>query len=217
MCLDKNWTAGLVFTCDKSFGGLGNIRNSILNCVRYAIEAGGELVVPQIRLRNPSDLFDFKTETKVNMAYLFDGDYFVSALKHSCPQLKLHNSLEDVPNIANARDPVNLTPEELEKNPPMTGLARPAQWRHAFFVWLYTWAKREYGNISHASPTIIALDRSYLQFPVTTTASPSLDASDACCASVLICTSSPPKPCTPLPQRTAITSTPRCRSTGTPI
>lgn len=97
MCLKKNWTAGLVFTCDNSFGGLGNIRNSILNCVRYAIEAGGELVVPQIRLRNPHDLFDFKTETKVNLTYLFDEDHFVSALKHSCPQLKLHSTLEECP------------------------------------------------------------------------------------------------------------------------
>ena len=71
-----------------------------------------------------------------------------------------------MPNIANAQDPVNLTPEDLEKDPPMTGLARPAQWRYAFLVWLHSWAEREYGNISYASPTIIALDRSYLQFPV---------------------------------------------------
>ncbi|KFY16138.1 hypothetical protein V491_05425 [Pseudogymnoascus sp. VKM F-3775] len=122
----------------------GQIRNSILNCVRYAIEAGGELVVPQSRLRNPNDLFDFKTETKVNLTYLFDlkarlqrdrayaeynsrpvseaaVDIFHTIFRAlAVPQLKLHSALENVPNTANALDPVNLTPEELENDSKMT-------------------------------------------------------------------------------------------------
>lgn len=42
LCMSKSWQPGLVFKCDDAFGGVGNIRNIILTCIRYAIEAGGE-------------------------------------------------------------------------------------------------------------------------------------------------------------------------------
>jgi len=42
VCKSKRWRSGLIFSCDPAEGGIGNIRNIILNCVRYAIEAGGE-------------------------------------------------------------------------------------------------------------------------------------------------------------------------------
>lgn len=42
VCARKVWHRGLIFSCDPAEGGIGNIRNIILNCVRYAIEAGGE-------------------------------------------------------------------------------------------------------------------------------------------------------------------------------
>lgn len=56
LCSSKEWTPGLYFTCDESVGGIGNIRNSILLCVRYAIEAGAGLVVPTIVLRDANDI-----------------------------------------------------------------------------------------------------------------------------------------------------------------
>lgn len=43
LCASKNWTEGLIFTCGTPQGGASNVRNVFLNCVRYAIEAGGEL------------------------------------------------------------------------------------------------------------------------------------------------------------------------------
>lgn len=41
LCRIKAWQPGLVFKCDDAFGGIGNVRNIILTCIRYAIEAGG--------------------------------------------------------------------------------------------------------------------------------------------------------------------------------
>ena len=40
LCSSKKWMPGLIFKCEAS-GVVGNVRNIILNCVRYAIEAGG--------------------------------------------------------------------------------------------------------------------------------------------------------------------------------
>jgi hypothetical protein len=42
LCRSREWTAGLIFKCEAVDGGIGNVRNMLLNCVRYAIEAGGE-------------------------------------------------------------------------------------------------------------------------------------------------------------------------------
>jgi hypothetical protein len=41
LCNTKKWIPGLIFKCEAPQGGLTNVRNIFLNCVRYAIEAGG--------------------------------------------------------------------------------------------------------------------------------------------------------------------------------
>jgi hypothetical protein len=42
LCKSRTWTPGLIFKCESPAGGIANVRNIILNCVRYAIEAGGK-------------------------------------------------------------------------------------------------------------------------------------------------------------------------------
>ena len=41
LCSNTTWTAGLIFQCDSPQGGVGNVENFFMNCVRFAIEAGG--------------------------------------------------------------------------------------------------------------------------------------------------------------------------------
>lgn len=41
LCNGKQWRKGLIFDCPRPAGGVGNVRNKVLTCVRYAIEAGG--------------------------------------------------------------------------------------------------------------------------------------------------------------------------------
>lgn len=43
LCASKTWQPGLIFKCEDAFGGVGNVRNIILTCIRYAIEAGGSV------------------------------------------------------------------------------------------------------------------------------------------------------------------------------
>jgi len=43
LCKRKVWTPGLIFNCEAPKGGVGNVRNVFLNCLRYAIEAGGKI------------------------------------------------------------------------------------------------------------------------------------------------------------------------------
>ena len=41
LCGKTTWTPGLIFQCDSPQGGVGNVENFFMNCVRFAIEAGG--------------------------------------------------------------------------------------------------------------------------------------------------------------------------------
>lgn len=41
LCASRNWTEGLIAQCGTPQGGVSNVRNVFLNCVRYAMEAGG--------------------------------------------------------------------------------------------------------------------------------------------------------------------------------
>lgn len=41
LCGNTTWQDGLIFSCGAPQGGIGNVRNVFLNCVRYAIEGGG--------------------------------------------------------------------------------------------------------------------------------------------------------------------------------
>jgi len=41
LCRSKEYTPGLIIKCKATPGGMGNVRNMMLNCYRFAIEAGG--------------------------------------------------------------------------------------------------------------------------------------------------------------------------------
>ncbi|KAL2158168.1 hypothetical protein VTH06DRAFT_4736 [Thermothelomyces fergusii] len=92
------WTPGIVFVCDNNSGGIGNIRNYILTCFRYAIEAGATgVVLPQIRTRSEEDLSNIMLPHE-GFDYFFDEDHFRQSLGAACPQFTLYNSTDDIPN-----------------------------------------------------------------------------------------------------------------------
>lgn len=161
ICADTQWNSSMVFTCDKSVGGVGNIRNSILNCVRYAISAGGSLVVPSIVLRNTLDISAIRTGVTTDMSYMFDTQHFLQSLQLSCPELQIHLSKNEIRDYENAHNPVPLLPESLVKKVPGTGLAEPEKWREQFYTWL-----QQHHSPNVTGPMIVDLQRSYLQYPI---------------------------------------------------
>jgi hypothetical protein len=42
LCANRTWTKGLLFQCEPAPGGIGEVRNAHLNCIRFAMEAGGK-------------------------------------------------------------------------------------------------------------------------------------------------------------------------------
>ncbi|KAI3322020.1 hypothetical protein HD806DRAFT_500774 [Xylariaceae sp. AK1471] len=105
---------GLVFLCDNNSGGPGNIRNYILTCVRYAIEAGATgLQIPRIRSRSTSDKANLFKEYQP-FSYMFSEAHFRDAMTAACPHISLYGSdggLEDIPGVAAKAAREKLPPE----------------------------------------------------------------------------------------------------------
>lgn len=98
---NKRWTPGLVFICDNNSGGIGNIRNFILTCLRYAIEAGATgLALPTIQSRSPERLADLFVGEQLPFSYFFDEAHFRRGLAEACPQITVYGAdLAGVPGL----------------------------------------------------------------------------------------------------------------------
>lgn len=118
----EEWLEGVVFMCDNNFGGVGNVRNFILTCVRYAIDAGATgIVMPSIRKRKDDNIkiiFDPSDFRPFN--YLFDEQNFRQAMAENCPQMTIFDTWSDVPNIryldnGSLPDIQKIDPRELDR------------------------------------------------------------------------------------------------------
>lgn len=104
----EEWVDGVTFVCDNNFGGVGNVRNFILTCVRYAIEAGATgLVMPAIRKRKDDNIKDiFDPSDFRPFRYLFDEENFRQAMGENCPRITLYDEPTSVPHITYVNDTV---------------------------------------------------------------------------------------------------------------
>ncbi|TVY59561.1 Glutathione S-transferase [Lachnellula suecica] len=170
VCSRTEWNSSLVFTCDNNHGGIGHVRNSILNCVRYAMSAGASLVLPIIALRDmeePEEMVELDDDMmelgkrhgpgRRSMDYMFDTDHFVASLKLSCPQMKIVKHMEAFYSERRRA----LRPESLVMNMPTSGIEHPEEWRGLF----YDWVEERVATTPKTEDIIIDLEQSFLQYP----------------------------------------------------
>ncbi|KAJ2904140.1 uncharacterized protein MKZ38_008761 [Zalerion maritima] len=144
LCASKTWTQGLIVSCDPAQGGIGHVRNAHLTCVRLAIEAGAELILPGIVRRSENDISKLNKVANpkgplrgVHPSYLFDTEHLKSSLQAHCPQMKVYNSIDDLasePSVLSALkfDPATLPVPKTEGGT----LARPDKWLRQFNEWM---------------------------------------------------------------------------------
>lgn len=168
LCDSTKWQTHVYFTCTHNLGGLMNVRNMVLNCVRYAIAAGASgLVLPQIEARDPAALSNLKTGEYRNMGYLFDETWFKEVMKESCGQIELLDTIEDIPYSGYAMMPDLINIQAMMGQPPGSrhGLLRnkkPSEFRSRFNKLIKSQSKKP----SERSPVIVRLDdKTLFSFP----------------------------------------------------
>lgn len=139
-CNETRFQPGLVWHCDTVVGGLGNVGNMWLNCVRYAIEAGATtLVLPTLGVRDADLVHLGSKDHAVPLSTLFDVDYFLSAWHNVCPQIQAVVSdaeLAVLPPPTSDRSP-HLNPANVRAFAMRKYLiVDPTGWRDAFDAWL---------------------------------------------------------------------------------
>ncbi|KAH8657142.1 hypothetical protein BGZ60DRAFT_384105 [Tricladium varicosporioides] len=169
VCARTEWNSSLIFTCDNNHGGVGHVRNSILNCVRFAMSAGASLVLPNIALREMEahDIME-ADEAEHNgkrhgpgrkgIDYMFDKEHFMASLLYSCPQMEI---IPEFDQYASSRRRA-LLPESLVNNHPTSGLEHPEQWKEVFDAWVDEHIEKD---ASTTEPIVIDLEQSFLQYP----------------------------------------------------
>lgn len=101
LCSESNTRIpGLIFICDNNSGGIGNIRNFILSCLRYAIEAGATgLVMPTVQTRDEEKLEDLFRAPKLPFSYFFDEGHFRQSWHSACPQISIYDEVANIPGL----------------------------------------------------------------------------------------------------------------------
>ncbi|EPE02836.1 alternative oxidase [Ophiostoma piceae UAMH 11346] len=144
MCAASKLQDGLVWHCDTVVGGIGNVGNMWLNCMRYAIEAGATAVIlPRLGAR-ATDLINLgSSDNSVDLSELFDVDYFLHAWARVCPQMHAYASEADFASQLKAASRHELLSSHLAQPAAVAQfemhkylLVNPTGWRAAFDGWL---------------------------------------------------------------------------------
>ncbi|KFZ06121.1 hypothetical protein V501_07710 [Pseudogymnoascus sp. VKM F-4519 (FW-2642)] len=100
MCANTSWadSRNVVVNCAARVGGVGNVRQEFLVCVRQAIEIGASLIRPDIMLRSEG-LIEYQNGPVHNMSYLFNLELFDARLRSACPHMPIYNDLAEVERV----------------------------------------------------------------------------------------------------------------------
>ncbi|QSZ34053.1 hypothetical protein DSL72_005633 [Monilinia vaccinii-corymbosi] len=186
-CQSVEWREGLIIQCESPYGGVANIRNILLNCLRYAMEAGGilasprclalanlsatSIVIPELKLWIPQNDRPNNSKRKestahVPFSHLFDLDFFKESLGGACPRIKFIPHINDLYAVPSTQDPHPLDPGSLSPErlgePFESLLAKPATWASDFTIWL----NKTKIKMSETLPRRVTIKESLLHWPL---------------------------------------------------
>ena len=121
LCQAIRWDPKRVWKCDYASGGTSNVYNAVLGCVRAAIEAGATaLIPPHIWVRDRSEpvrIITGNLSDISDLSYLFDVPHFKHSLQAACPQMKIYDSVREVPGLPDDPHYVLLGPNDFGNLP----------------------------------------------------------------------------------------------------
>ncbi|CAK7271874.1 hypothetical protein SEPCBS119000_004830 [Sporothrix epigloea] len=145
---------GLIWHCELVNGGIGNVGNMWLNCVRYAIEAGASyIILPRTGARSDSNLVNLGDAShSVELDTLYDVEYFLENWKLACPQLRAVRVEKEIPFCPPISQAPAIKPNRVTSLPRNKELMLDASgWRKGFDTWM-TDNVPAYKNMSAKEP-----------------------------------------------------------------
>ncbi|KAF9877855.1 hypothetical protein CkaCkLH20_04431 [Colletotrichum karsti] len=166
---DREWNPNVVIECPVFNGGFGNIRLSLLNCLRYVIEARVSMRLPIVSRRNADDISDYLTNEHVGLEYLIDEQHLWRSLELHCPHLVIRPPDDESSRIQHLGDISPVLDMGLERDFVDGTLddwsipTDPTQWPPAMDDWILTMTNGT--PPSPQSPVSFSVHAIMLSFP----------------------------------------------------
>jgi hypothetical protein len=161
LCNAIRWDTKRVWKCDHASGGTSNVYNAVLGCVRAAIEAGATAFIPpQIWIRDrlePVRVITGNLSDVTDLGYLFDVLHFKLSLQAACPQMRIYNSIREVPNVPDDPHYALLRPTDFGGLP---------DWRKNIDSHLEGQREGAGGSYSHQTYNYVLMQKSVCTWPV---------------------------------------------------
>jgi hypothetical protein len=161
LCSAIHWDQKRIWKCDFASGGTSNVYNAVLGCIRAAIEAGATTFIsPQIWIRDRSESVRVITGNLsdiTDLGYLFDVPHFKLSLQTACPQMKIYDSIREVPNLPE-------DPHYALVNP--TDFGGLPDWRKTIDTHLEGQREGAGGSYSHQTYDYVLMQKSVCTWPV---------------------------------------------------
>jgi len=121
VCGKTEFVPGRWLACDNAAGGVGNVRNAVLACLRYSIESGSSWVLPTLAVRGEIVFGEEHLHTggRTGLGFMWDVDYLKAKLAQLCPKMGVADNVAHVPRYTFATFPPPLNP--LALHPTVTG------------------------------------------------------------------------------------------------
>jgi hypothetical protein len=97
-CGETVWLTNTYLNCTEIAGGTINVRNSVMTCIRWAIDAGMGMILPRIRRRSKPNVWLDEYES---FSYLFDAQHMKQTLQTKCPKFVVIDDDTQLPTIGN--------------------------------------------------------------------------------------------------------------------
>lgn len=107
--------------------------------------------MPNINKRSQYNLAKLDTEDFVPFDSFFDHDYFVKTMSRDCPQMTIHQSMDELWDIPSLAQGIDVDPHYLLENHDFNVMiTEPEKWREAFDEWLSEHLKEpQYALMDH--------------------------------------------------------------------
>lgn len=96
LCAETTWRDDLVFECSQIDGGIANVRNEFLSCLRYAISSGASIILPSIYTSQQARTS--QEDAALGLSHFFNETLFLSRLNTSCPKLRIYSDMQELEN-----------------------------------------------------------------------------------------------------------------------
>ncbi|EPS45128.1 hypothetical protein H072_901 [Dactylellina haptotyla CBS 200.50] len=154
-CRRTPWRKNVYISCIHNAGDIVVARNSVLNCIHFALSAGATgLMLPQVEVMSVTSSSAFKTRKYKEMGHFFDVSWFRNVMLANCGNMMILDRIENVPSYEYATFPELVSLQKIMGGGAETRNTNGENFHHKFDEYIAGLSTQPSGK----TPVIVRLD-----------------------------------------------------------